>query len=412
MFNGKEFGQNIVDTVKVYVSGALAPLAENMKAEADARRAENEKLRTELEELRAAIKAVPVPEPVDLSGLEAEAADQRKWLETSMAELAAELRAIPAPIDGKVADPELVRSMVAEAVAELPPAKDGTSVTAEDIAPLVDGSVHERMAALVPDIADLVAKAVAEIPKPQDGKSVDIEEFKALVAEEVAESVKEAVSAIPSPMPPSSEELLSLIAPEVEKAISALPVPKDGASVTTEDVAPMIAAEVEKAVAAIPTPRDGRDGLDVRDMFRADGGKLIAVMSDGTTRDLGVYVGKDGRDGIDGERGSDGLPGAPGSDGQDGVGFDDLDVVLGDDGVDLVFTQGDRTKTFPLPVPHYRGVHSAEESYRKGSVVTWAGSSWIAKMDNPTGKPDTENSGWSLSTKRGRDAKTPARIGA
>lgn len=411
MFNGKEFGQNIVDTVKVYVSGALAPLAENMKAEADARRAENEKLRAELEELRAAIKAVPVPEPVDLSGLEAEAADQRKWIEESIAKLADEFRAIPVPADGRDADPEVIRSMVAEAVAEFPPAKDGTSVTVEDVAPLIDGAVHERMAALVPDIADLVAKAVAEIPKPQDGKSVDIEEVKALVAEEVAESVKEAVSAIPSPMPPSSEELLSLIAPEVEKAVSALPVPKDGASVTTEDVAPMIAAEVEKAVAAIPTPRDGRDGLDVKDMFRADGGKLIAVMSDGTTRDLGVYVGKDGRDGVDGERGSDGADGAPGADGHDGVGFDGLDVILGDEGVDLVFTQGDRVKRFELALPYDRGVFTEGASYRKGNGVTWASQYWIAMKNEPEGKPGLSED-WRLAVRKGRDAKTPAKIGA
>lgn len=356
MFNGKEFGQNIVDTVKVYVSGALAPLADNMKAEADARRAENEKLRAELEELRAAIKAVPVPEPVDLSEMKAAIAEHHAWVGESVKELIQRLNDLPTPVDGKDADPELVRSMVAEAVAELPPAKDGASVTVEDVAPLIDSAVHERMGALVPDIADLVAKAVAEIPKPQDGKSVDIEVVRGMVAVEVAESVKEAVS-------------------------------------------------------EIPAPRDGRDGLDVKDMFRADGGKLIAVMSDGTTRDLGVYVGKDGRDGIDGERGSDGADGAPGADGHDGVGFDELDVVLGDEGVDLVFTQGDRVKRFELALPYDRGVFTEGASYRKGNGVTWASQYWIAMKNGPEGKPGLSED-WRLAVRKGRDAKTPAKIGA
>src|SRR5690606_21412267 len=48
----------------------------------------------------------------------------------------------------------------------------------------------------------------------------------------------------------------------------------------------------------------GKDGLDVKDMLRSADNRLIAVMSDGTTRDLGVCVGEDGRDGKDGREGT------------------------------------------------------------------------------------------------------------
>lgn len=146
--------------------------------------------------------------------------------------------------------------------------------------------------------------------------------------------------------------------------------------------------------------KDGRDGLDIKDLFRADGGRLIAVMTDGTVKDMGVYVGRDGADGLDGK---DGERGPAGKDGADGIGFEDMDLVENDEGLHLRFSQGTVVKSFPLPVPTDHGVWK-ERLYRKGQGVTWAGSFWIAQRDTDK-KPDTEESGWRLAVKRGRDAR-------
>jgi hypothetical protein len=167
-----------------------------------------------------------------------------------------------------------------------------------------------------------------------------------------------------------------------------------------EDVAPLISAEVERQVGALPRAkdgvdgkdgRDGKDGLDVSDLFRAEGGRLIAVMSDGRTKDLGVFVGKDGENG---------LPGA------DGFGFDDLLFSYdGEKTITLRFEKDDRIKEIDvvLPVVIDRGVYRDGNEYKAGDAVTWAGSLWIAKKDTSS-KPDASED-WRLSVKRGRDGR-------
>lgn len=371
MFDGKAFGLEIVEAVKSHVTSALTPVLNKIEAlerrldDVGAREARavsaGEDMAAALDEIRKAVAAIPAP--VDYSAEIKALADQSEQgaaqVQAWMDGVEVRFDELPVPTNGKDADPELMRTMVAD--------------------------------------------AVALIPAPQDGKSVTLEDVTPWLASAVANEVDMAVKAIPAVEPPTTDEMLELIEPVVIKAIAALPPAKDGASVTVDDLTPLVASTVEAAVKAIPTPRDGRDGLDVKEMFRAEGGKLVAVMSDGTTRDLGEYVGK---------AGLDGAAGRDGADGKDALGFDDMEVIVTDEGVDVVFQRGEHRKSFQLPVPYYRGVHSAETTYRKGSVVTWAGSSWIAKTDNPEGKPDTENSGWSLSTKRGRDAKTPAKVGA
>jgi integrin beta 3 len=129
-------------------------------------------------------------------------------------------------------------------------------------------------------------------------------------------------------------------------------------------------------------------------------------MTDGSSRELGPVVGKDGADGAPGEAGRDGRDGrdgVDGKDGADGIGFDDLDMIEDERGITLRFQRGAIVKEFPLPVVVDRGVWTDRE-YRKGSGVTWAGSFWIAQRDT-SAKPDTADSGWRLAVKRGRDGK-------
>lgn len=235
---------------------------------------------------------------------------------------------------------------------------------------------------------DALERRIDALPVPVDLSS-DLAEVKAAVDGIVIPDIP------PAPELPDIAAMVDqAVKHAVSVAISENPAPRDGKSVTVEDVAPIIASEVKKHLSEMPKPKDGepgRDGLDVKEMFRAEGGRLVAVMSDGTTRDLGVFVGKDGD---------------PGKDGADGVGFDDLDVTYdGEKTITLKFTKGDRVKefAFTMPVVIDRGVYREGQEYKAGDAVTWAGSVWIAQKDTSV-KPDTGDD-WRLSVKRGRDGK-------
>ncbi len=262
---------------------------------------------------------------------------------------------------------------------------DGKAFGAE-IVSVVKGYLEKELAPLSARIDDL-QKRIDAMPAPVD------------LSSELA-ALKSAVEAIDIPEIPHLPELpdiSSIVDEAVSAAVAALPAPESGKSVTVDDVAPLIAAEVEKRVSELPKPKDGKDGidgkdgLDVSDLFRAEGGKLIAVMSDGRTKDLGVFVGKDGE---------------PGKDGQDGVGFDDLSASYdGEKTITIRFSKGDRVKEFDfaMPVVIDRGVFKDGSEYKAGDGVTWGGSFWIAQKDTGA-KPDT-GSDWRLSVKRGRDGK-------
>lgn len=144
---------------------------------------------------------------------------------------------------------------------------------------------------------------------------------------------------------------------------------------------------------------NGRDGAGILDGFVSRDGHLIATLSDGTTRDFGEIVGKDGRDG------------EAGKDGRDGFGFEDMDVAVLDDDrtIELSFRRGEDVKAFTLkwPTMIYRGVFKDGEQYEAGDCVTWAGSLWHCQSETKE-KPGTES--WTLAAKKGRDGKD-AKVG-
>jgi hypothetical protein len=249
-------------------------------------------------------------------------------------------------------------------------------LSAEDIEGLVIRHVNTAKAILPNETAvqQMVADAMAVIPPAQPGKDADPEEMR----REIAEQVKAAVSAIPAP--------------------------KDGNSVTLDDVRPLIDEAVTKAVAAIPLPKDGADvagGTIDRD------GHLIITLSNGTTKDFGLVVGRDGVDAdmdaleqsIVEKVAAIPLP----KDGLDGIGFDDMDFEVRDDGCYIVFIKGEIEKEARLPIPIDRGVYKEGQTYRKGDGVTWGGSFWFAQEET-TEKPDS-GKGWRLAIKKGRDGK-------
>ena len=151
----------------------------------------------------------------------------------------------------------------------------------------------------------------------------------------------------------------------------------------------MVAEAVKEAVAALPEPKAGKDGVGINDLFRAEGGHLVAVLTDGTTKDLDKFVGKDG------------------DDGEPGLGFDDLDLLHdGERTFTFKMYRGEQTleRSFVIPVMLDRGIYDEKATYEKGDAVTYGGSVWIAQgitRDKPnTGK------GWRLAVKRGAKGST------
>jgi hypothetical protein len=66
-------------------------------------------------------------------------------------------------------------------------------------------------------------------------------------------------------------------------------------------------------------------------------------------------------------------------------------------------------RSFTMAVVLDKGVYKADASYAPGDAVTWAGSIWIAQQRDSTmgyGKPGSPGSGWRLSVKAGRDARS------
>lgn len=117
--------------------------------------------------------------------------------------------------------------------------------------------------------------------------------------------------------------------------------------------------------------------------------------------------GRDGRDGVAGPHGDKGADGHHGKDGADGLGFDDLSVLHdGGRGLTFRFIKGDRIRDFAVTVPAliYQGVYIDAQTYEKGDVVTWAGSTWHCHEATTT-KPGDGSASWKLMVKRGRDGR-------
>ncbi|UAK23664.1 collagen-like protein [Sphingomonas nostoxanthinifaciens] len=156
----------------------------------------------------------------------------------------------------------------------------------------------------------------------------------------------------------------------------------------------------------------GKDGVGAAGAVIDRSGNLLLTMTDGTVRELGQVVGRDGVDGKEGARGLNGADGSAGrdgidgKDGIDGLGFDDLTVEQdGERGFIIRFQRGEIVKEFAfcLPVVIDRGVFKADEAYEAGDAVSWGGSLWIARRE--TSARPGEGEDWRLAVKRGRDGR-------
>lgn len=268
------------------------------------------------------------------------------------------------------------------------------------------GPLQERIKSLETELSALREKMAVTPERGQDGKDgapgrdgkdCDMEAVKAMIAEAVKE--------IPAP------------ADGKDGANG-----KDGASVTMDDVRPLldeavknIRAEavqaIETAVKAMPVPKDGRDGRDgvdgkdgapgekgadgagVADLMVDRDGALVATMTDGRMKNLGVIIGKDGRDGVDGK---------------DGIGLDSFDLEYLDETHEIRVKAacGDRIKEVRFPAGGIRPGGYWREGTKAQAGETWVhdGSLWIAKTAT-TAKPDTKSADWIIAARKGRDGE-------
>lgn len=160
-------------------------------------------------------------------------------------QLEKQLGAISVPSAADVAKLVDVEALSKSAAALVPKAENGTSVTIDDVRPLVD---------------ELVSKAVAALPAPEKGKDADMEVLKS----HVGELVKTIQPAAPLPAP-SVEE----IAGTFERRFSDLTLSWERQARDT----------FEKAADRMPKPKDGRDALNLEDfdLTLADDGRTVTV---------------------------------------------------------------------------------------------------------------------------------------
>lgn len=273
-------------------------------------------------------------------------------------------------------------------------------------------------------------------------------------AEKFGEAMGEAIRLAVAPLQKEISELKKQlaekpefkgdIAAEIQRAVAALPAPKDGKDCDMDAVKGLI----EDAVKAIPAPKDGKDGANGKDGLDGAAGEPGAKGADGVN-------GKDGRDGADGAAGKDGLngeKGMPGEKGADGLGLAgamiDRDGALqitltngevkslgpvvgkdgghGKDGADGVSLDSFELEYLPetheIAVKAVCGARAKEIRYPAGGLrpggywregtkakagEAWVhdGSLWIAKQDTPA-KPETQSADWIIGARKGRDGET------
>jgi len=207
-------------------------------------------------------------------------------------------------------------------------------------------------------VANSVAAAFVTLPVPQDGKSVDMAEVKALVDEAVSTLTPA------EPIEPDMDGLKEHVEATVKSAVAALPVPKDG--------------------------EPGQDGLGLANALIDRDGCLVVTFTDGSDKNLGMVVGKDGENGNDGHTFT----------------LDDFDIEPVDERtIKMGFTYGEVKHSFELAIPAmiYRGVWREDGVYDRGDTATWGGSLWHCDKDGCTTKPDAGD--WTLAAKRGRDGR-------
>lgn len=211
----------------------------------------------------------------------------------------------------------------------------------------------------------------------RDGTDIDVDHVRGMLADLIAEAVPDAVAA----------------------AVLAIPVPERGEKGDPgADGTPGEKGEPGR------DGQDGKDGTGLAGMMIDREGEAIATLTNGKMIKLGPVVGRDG---------TDGTAGVPGRDGRDGQDLTDIQVTQDGAVIELAFHIGETRSIYEIELPagppgsdgkdaytgEARGLYTADETYRKMDVVSFNGSEWRAKCDDPGELPGPN---WMLSACKGK----------
>lgn len=328
------------------LASAIEPLVKRIKVLEERPQFDLDGIKAVLtEEVAKAFASIEKPEPITVK-------DMIPEIRRAVAEEFCANPPLPGE-PGRDADMEAISAEIERKFLELPKARDGNSVSLEEVLPEIRKAVAEEYAANPPAAG-------------KDGKDIDVEAV-GFRAYEIAQK---------------------LIGPVVAEAI-------DKAEFKDPKLDPeVVRVEVARQIADLPRPEDGKDGEGVKELLIDAEGILVVTTTKGEIKRVGRVVGRDGKDG---EKGTDGL------------GFEDMDEFLDEDGRTVVrrYASGDVVKEFrhTFRVPLDAGIWKEGQRYIKGDGVTYGGSWWIAQKDNPQGRPDSGNQDFRLAVKKGRDGK-------
>lgn len=143
----------------------------------------------------------------------------------------------------------------------------------------------------------------------------------------------------------------------------------------------------------------GADGLSIAGAFIQNDGHLVLVQSDGTTKDMGEIVGRDGIDGKDG---------AQGKDGKDGESLSIVERSYDAESHEIIerYISGGEVKTLRYPAGGivHKGYWGEGKSARAGDAYTHNGCLWIAQKATDA-EPSPANDAWCVGARKGRDGK-------
>lgn len=334
-----------------------------------------------------------------------------------------------------------------------------------DYQPAIDAAISEMKNKTEETVeqVNLAMEAINAIPIPKDGTSVTVEDLQPLLSE-IEQKAMGYVKSIELPKNGTSvtmEDVAPLLVAAAEEAknlameyVKSIELPKDGKSVSLEEVTPVLEAGLKKIeesamefVEAIELPQKGQDGTSVtiEDVTPILEKAISEIESKAMEYVKSIELPKDGADGREGTQGQDGkdalaleilptidlersYPRGTYAKFQNGLwrsfettfelrgwecivaGINDVKInQIGEKNFELVIsnsTGSEFTKEINLPVMIYKNVYKDTETYAAGNVVTFAGSAWHSNIDENKSKPGT-NADWSLCVKKGRDYKEP-----
>jgi hypothetical protein len=182
--------------------------------------------------------------------------------------------------------------------------------------------------------------------------------------------------------------LAKAVAASAEQIAAIPPTPAPVPTLGADEVGALVTRSVADAVAAIPPAVPGKDAPHLQDAVIDQEGRLVLMLSDGTTKQTGRIMGRDGEDGAAT---------------RDEV--KDLVAATVGETLEAAILKAVTEAVDALPRMEYREVWRPQVTdYRKGNVVTFGGHAWVLKVDGSREKPD-EGSDWQLMVRKGRDAR-------